>query len=32
MWMDAFNFSGLRGKVPRELTGEDEENTEDEVS
>lgn len=24
IWMDEFNFSGLRGKVPRELTGESE--------
>lgn len=30
LWMDVYNFSGLRGKLPRELTGE---NTEtDEVS
>lgn len=31
MWMDAFNYSGLRGKVPHELTGEEEEeeNTEE---
>jgi hypothetical protein len=24
LWMDDFNYSGLRGKVPRELTGDSE--------
>lgn len=23
MWMDGYNYSGLKGKVPRELTGDD---------
>lgn len=25
LWMDAYNYSGLKGKIPRELTGEEEE-------
>lgn len=28
LWMDAYNFSGLRGKLPRELTGENTETEE----
>lgn len=30
LWMDEFNYSGLRGKVPRELTGESESEIDDE--
>lgn len=29
MWMDGYNYSGFRGKVPRELTGDNEGETED---
>lgn len=29
LWMDGYNYSGLKGKVPRELTGDDGEETEE---
>ncbi|CAO1425761.1 unnamed protein product [Diamesa tonsa] len=30
LWVDSFNYSGLRGKVPKELTGDEDEATQEE--